>query len=595
LAIHVTSLVFGIRQSGRRHRRAKSLPSHMTNACLMGVIWGRVIAVSTSRYEAGGASMYEAQEPSQVAADVPSMYEVGEPSIYEPSIYEVGGPRTQAPAASEEGSVSESLPAQGSLPDTSEERAPDDESCWWRSSSETGIAYISGTTFDGKALEYAVVDGMAIFEGDIALGPAQSFQAAAAPASLEDVQSGVAIVGNQFRWPGGIVPWRAQSALRPLVLSAIQHWQANTNIRFTEVTAQNQQNFPNHLSFEAQDGCWSQVGMRGGRQIVSLGTGCGFGAAVHEIGHAVGLWHEQSREDRDRYIRVQWEHIQSGREHNFNQHVSDGDDVGLYDFGSIMHYPSTAFSKDGQPTIVALGGQAIGQRTGLSQGDIAAVRAMYAGATRRRAWGDPSAYYTPLFDAARVVYRGHDDHIHELWLTKDSGGWQHADLSAMTGAPGADRDLLGFFNAAPFGYYTSLYDAARVIYRGQDEHIHELWLTQNSGGWQHADLSAMASAPAAASEPYGYHTPLYDAARVIYRGHDDHIHELWLTQNSGGWQHADLTNLGGLPMPGTPFGYFSEFDSTARVVYRGYDDHIRELSLSAAHPWMHEDLTPFAQ
>jgi hypothetical protein len=65
------------------------------------------------------------------------------------------------------------------------------------------------------------------------------------------------------------------------------------------------------------------------------------------------------------------------------------------------------------------------------------------------AWGDPSAYYTPLFDAARVVYRGHDDHIHELWLTSNSGGWQHADLSEMTGAPGADRDLLGFFNARP--------------------------------------------------------------------------------------------------------------------------------------------------
>jgi hypothetical protein len=46
-----------------------------------------------------------------------------------------------------------------------------------------------------------------------------------------------------------------------------------------------------------------------------------------------------------------------------------------------MHYPTDAFSKNGKATIVAIGGQAIGQRTGLSTGDIARVRSMYAGAT----------------------------------------------------------------------------------------------------------------------------------------------------------------------------------------------------------------------
>jgi hypothetical protein len=64
-------------------------------------------------------------------------------------------------------------------------------------------------------------------------------------------------------------------------------------------------------------------------------------------------------------------------EHNFDQHIVDGDDIGPYDYGSIMHYPATAFSRNGQPTIVAKNGAPIGQREGLSAGDIAAMQALY--------------------------------------------------------------------------------------------------------------------------------------------------------------------------------------------------------------------------
>ena len=32
------------------------------------------------------------------------------------------------------------------------------------------------------------------------------------------------------------------------------------------------------------------------------------------------------------------QNIEAGKEHNFDQHITDGDDVGPYDFGSIMHY-----------------------------------------------------------------------------------------------------------------------------------------------------------------------------------------------------------------------------------------------------------------
>jgi hypothetical protein len=67
-------------------------------------------------------------------------------------------------------------------------------------------------------------------------------------------------------------------------------------------------------------------------------------------------------------------------EHNFNQHITDGDDVGAYDFGSIMHYPRDAFSVDGSDTITPIPalppGVVMGQRNGLSAGDIAAARVL---------------------------------------------------------------------------------------------------------------------------------------------------------------------------------------------------------------------------
>jgi hypothetical protein len=201
------------------------------------------------------------------------------------------------------------------------------------------------------------------------------------------------------------------------------------------------------------------------------------------------------------------------------------------------------------------------------------------------AWGEPVGYFTPLGNAARVVYAGPDDHVHELWLTEASGSWRHADLSRLAGAPRV------WGNPAP--YYSPLREAARVVYRGHDRHVHELWLTEAGGSWQHADLTAQAAAPPADGPPLGYYTPLRDAARVVYRGQDRHVHELWLTEASGSWRHADLTVIAGAPIAdGEPFGYYTPLRDAARVVYRGQDRHVHELWLTeASGSWQHADLT----
>ena len=242
-----------------------------------------------------------------------------------------------------------------------------------------GTTYISGRTFRLKEVTYRVHAGQALVEGDIVLGPVDLVERAKAAVDKRAgdlAPFGVVISGPGHRWPDKKIYYAIDPHLprQERVTDAIKHWEEKTQIRFVKRGKEK-----NYVTFKRGSGCSSSIGMVGGQQFVSLGDECSTGNAIHEIGHVVGLFHEQSREDRDEHVEIKWANIQNGKQDQFKQHITDGDDVGAYDFASIMHYPANAFAKDPRkPTIVTKpAGQPIGQRKALSEDDVYTVGKIY--------------------------------------------------------------------------------------------------------------------------------------------------------------------------------------------------------------------------
>ena len=184
---------------------------------------------------------------------------------------------------------------------------------------------------------------------------------------------------NRFRWPGGIIPFVIDADVPhpERIQTALQQWSGRTPIRL--IPRSNQTNYVRFVRENSDGLCFSSIGMIGGEQKVKTDDRCTSGTLVHEIGHAVGLWHEQSRHDRDRYVRVLYQNISKVSAPDFDRRVNDEPDFSPYDYASIMHYGQYADSEEQRgPSIETIPpGIPIGQRKELSLGDIDAVCRMY--------------------------------------------------------------------------------------------------------------------------------------------------------------------------------------------------------------------------
>ncbi|KAM7406519.1 hypothetical protein PAMP_000893 [Pampus punctatissimus] len=157
---------------------------------------------------------------------------------------------------------------------------------------------------------------------------------------------------------------------------AMKAFHSRTCLRFVP-----RQNEYDYISIENKAGCFSALGRTGGRQVLSLNRqGCIYhGIIQHEINHALGFQHEQTRSDRDYYVRINWENINPQMAYNFYKQNTNNLNT-PYDYSSIMHYGKTAFSvQSGRDSITPIpnANVQIGQRQGMSYWDIMRINLLY--------------------------------------------------------------------------------------------------------------------------------------------------------------------------------------------------------------------------
>ncbi|XP_063238671.1 zinc metalloproteinase nas-7-like [Bacillus rossius redtenbacheri] len=213
------------------------------------------------------------------------------------------------------------------------------------------------------------------FEGDIMLPPGVSAANLSAANGLRHWRP---------RWPGGVVPYHIDpvfsTAQRAVITRALEEFHEKSCIRFRPFQPSDRDFV--YVSGEPT-GCWAYVGRLNGGQLLNLQrNGCvHHGVVVHEFLHALGFYHQQSATERDDYVRVLWENIEAGMEHNFDKYSESfiTNYNTTYDFQSVMHYSATAFTKNGLPTLEALvpGVTTMGQYDGMTDIDIVKLQRMY--------------------------------------------------------------------------------------------------------------------------------------------------------------------------------------------------------------------------
>jgi hypothetical protein len=260
--------------------------------------------------------------------------------------------------------------------------------------------------------------------------------------------------------------------------------------------------------------------------------------------------------------------------------------TGTADLTSVIGGPTAA----GNPSLYV--DTVAGQLLVLYRGTDGHVHCLYTGghddlsgaAGAPDAAGDPVGTHNPATNINHVVYRGVDGQLHVLyWTAADDRPHYEGPLRATV--PGA-------VTPPPAGDPSMFFDGRNnvVVYRATDGEIHSLYWWLDEAG--HDALSGFAGTPTAHGEPVANYIPELDLIQIMYRGNDDHLYEIY---SAGGApaQPWDLTAwVPGAPLAASdPAIYYVPADNSTHVVYRSTDNHLHELSWIQGQVPAHVDLT----